>query len=474
MISSLGLGSNLDLNGIIEQLIAVESLPLSYLAQQEGQYQAKLSSLGQIKSALATFESAAQGLSSATETGDHLVTVEDNAVLTATASTDATAGEYSITVNQLAAGQILRADGQADATAAIGNGSSTDVTISFGTISGGTFDPGTGRYTGATFTVDTSQTPLNLTIDSSNNTLEGIRDAINALGSNVTAEIVDEGGANPYRLTITNSETGISNSMMVDVAGDKDIRDLLRYEAGNDNKQQLTQSQAAADAELNVDGTDYTRSNNTLTDVISGVTLTLKSVGSTSLTLSQETGDAEAALEALVSAYNDLDRTIKEATGLEAILQGDRATVYTQNRIRAALGRSLGNAGQFSTLSEVGVRFQRDGSLQLDKAKLESALETSSTDVTALIAAFRESLTTLSVQLTGVDGPLNTRTDGINRSISDINDRRDVLNRRLESTEARLRAQFTALDSLLSGLLATSNFLDQQLANLPKILNQSK
>lgn len=474
MISSLGLGSNLDLNGIIEQLIAVESLPLSYLAQQEGQYQAKLSSLGQIKSALATFESAAKGLSSATETGDLLVTVEDSSVLTATASAGATAGEYAISVNQLAAGQVLRTDGQADATATIGNGNTASVTISFGTISGGTFDPGTGRYTGADFTVDASQTPLNLTIDSGNNTLEGIRDAINALDSNVTAEIEDDGGADPYRLVISNSETGISNSLKVDVSGNNTIRDLLRYDAGRDNRQQLTQSQAAADAELNVDGTDFTRSSNTLTDVISDVTLTLKSVGTTSLTLSQETGEAEPALQALVNAYNDLDRTIKEATGLEAILQGDRAAVYTQSRIRAALGRSLSNVGQFSTLSELGVRFQRDGSLELDTSKLQSALETSETDVTAVIAAFRESLTTLSVQLNGVDGPLNSRTDGINRSIADIDDRRDVLNRRLESTEARLRAQFTALDSLLAGLLATSSYLEQQLANLPKILNQSK
>ena len=473
MISSLGLGSNLDLNGIVEQLMAVESLPLSYLAQQEGQYQAKLSSLGLIKSALATFESAAKGLSNALETGQLLVTVEDDSVLTATASTGAAAGDHSISVNQLAAGQVLRADGQVDETATIGNGSAT-VTISFGTISGGTFDPGTGRYTGATFTTDPLQTPLTLTIGSGENTLEGIRDAINALSSNVTAAIVDEGGVAPYRLTITNSDTGVNTSLKVDVSGNNGIRSLLRYDAGNDNRQQLTQSQAAADALLNVDGTDFTRSSNTVTDVITGVTLTLKSVGTTGLTLTQETGEAEPALQALVNAYNDLDRTIKEATGLEAILQGDRAAVYTQSRLRAALGRSLGNAGQFSTLSELGVRFQRDGSLQLDTNKLESALGTSKTDVTALIAAFRESLTTLSLQLSGVDGPLNSRTDGINRSIADIDDRRDVLNRRLESTEARLRAQFSALDSLVSGLLATSTFLEQQLANLPTFTNQSK
>ena len=113
MISSLGLGSNLDLNGIIDQLIAVESLPLSVLAQQEGQYQAKLSGLGQIKSTLASFESAVAGLSSSSDSDKYTATSGDPDVFTATASSSATPGEYSISVSQLASSQRLVATGHA-------------------------------------------------------------------------------------------------------------------------------------------------------------------------------------------------------------------------------------------------------------------------------------------------------------------------------------------------------------------------
>ncbi len=474
MISSPGIGSNLDVNSIVSQLMAIESLPLSVLAQQEGTYQAKLSSLGQIKSALSGFQTAAEGLTNVSDEDAYIATSGDNSILTASASSAATVGSYSVSVSQLASGQRLVASGQADPSATIGNGNPASVTISFGTISGGTFDPNTGRYTDANFTVDPSKTPLALTIDSSNNTLEGIRDAINALDANVTAEIINDGGTDPYRLVISNSETGVSNSLKVDVSGNNTIRSLLRYDAGRNNRQELTQLEAAADATLKLNGLDINRPTNEVSDVISGVTLNLEGVGDTTVTVSRDLGGMQSALEAMVSSYNDLNGNIKETTGFEAILQGERAAVYTQNRLRSALGESLAGVGQFSTLSELGVNFQRDGSLKFDSSKFQTALETSVPDVRTLIAAFGESLTVLSDQLTSDNGPLNSRTEGINRSIDDINDRRDVLNRRLESTEARRRAQFTALDSLVSGLLATSNFLQQQLPNLPTFTNQNR
>lgn len=472
MISSPGLGSNLDVNGIISQLMAVESFPLDVLDQQEGQFQAKLSALGQLKSSLATFDSAAKDLAKLAKEDAYSTTVGDTSIVTASASSEASEGSFSITVSQIAAAQSLVAAGQTSLTAAIGGGTATTVTIDFGEISGGTFDTNSGTYSGATFTANAAKIPLSIDLDGTNNTLEGIRDAINALDSELTASIINDGSGTPYRLAISSSATGIQNSLRISVSGEAAIGTLLGYDPAT--TQNLAQTQAAADASFNVSGIDITSPDNSASDFISGITLTLKATGTTTVSVARDTTDIRSSLEAIAKSYNDLNSEIAKATGLKAILQGDRAPISLQNRLRSALGESQADiSSNFSTLSQLGLSFQRDGSLKFENATFQSALDTSASEVRALVGAFGTSLSLISEQLTNDTGPLNSRTEGINRSISDINDRRESFSRRLVATEARLRAQFTALDTLVSGLLSTSSFLTQQLANLPKIGGQN-
>ena len=365
------------------------------------------------------------------------------------------------------------AAGQSDPAAAIGTGATTTVTIHFGAISGGSFDDASGTYSGAAFTEDTNRPALTLTFDATNNTLEGIRDAINALDSDVTASIVNDGSGTPYRLSISSNTTGVDNSLKIDVSGDAALTSLLGYDPAA--TQNLKQTQAAANAEFIVDGIPVTSASNSAADVLTGVTFNLKAAGTTTLGIARDTSKIRSALETLAGSYNELNSLIAKSTGLEAILQGDRAPVYLQNRIRSALGASQGGiSDNFSTLSQLGLSFQRDGSLKFDNTRLQAALGTAPAEVRALIGAFGESLGGLAEQLSGSNGPLNARTEGLNRSIADISDRREVLNRRLEATEIRLRNQFAALDTLISGMLATSTYLEQQLANLPKITGQQK
>ena len=163
---------------------------------------------------------------------------------------------------------------------------------------------------------------------------------------------------------------------------------------------------------------------------------------------------------------------IKGATGLQQILQGDSTTVGILNRLRSALGAILGNSsGSITSLSQVGVTFQKDGSLAFDSTVAQGAIQTDPTSVAKAVASFGASLSTLTNSLAGSGGALDSRTDGINASIKSLTDRGDALSVHLKQIEARYRAQFTALDVLISSLQTTSNFLTQQLANLPKTSN---
>jgi flagellar hook-associated protein 2 len=466
-ISSPGLGSNLDVNGIINQLMAAESQPLVALATKEAKYQSQLSALGQIKAALSSFQSAAKGLTSATDSDAFTASSSDTAVLTASADSEATKGSYSLSVFGLATAQQLVATGQSGTADAIGSGAATTVTIRFGTISGGTFDSGTGLYSGATFTANTSKSEIEISLDDTNNTLVGIQDAINELQAGVTAKIIYDGSGSPYRLTLAADNTGASNSMQIDVSGDASISALLAYDpAGTQN---LSQTAAAADAAVTVDGISISSESNTLSDVAPGATFTLKDTGDATVTIDRDTSKMRSSLETLAKAYNDLNKAVAENTAFEATLQGDAAALSVQRQIRSALGAAQsGISSTYSTLSQLGLSFERSGSIAFDSSKFQSAVTASPTEVRDLVAAFGSSLGTLADNLVDDTGPINSRTDGLNRSIDDINDRREVIGRRLQRTEERLRAEFTALDTLISSLLSTSTYLQQQLANLPK------
>src|SRR6185312_4893561 len=169
-------------------------------------YQAELSAYGTVNSALSALQSSISTLNSPSSFKVLSASTSDSTVLTASAASNAAAGSYNVQVSQLAQAQTLVAAGQANTTQSIGSGVPTTITFQFGTISGGTLANGT--YSGATFSQDGTVASGTVTIDSSNNSLPGIRDAINAANIGVTASIVNDGGASPYRLVLQSSSTG--------------------------------------------------------------------------------------------------------------------------------------------------------------------------------------------------------------------------------------------------------------------------
>lgn len=471
-LNAPGIGSGLDIQGLVSKLMAVEQQPLTLLNTQEASFQARLSNLGSISGALSSLQSAANALTSASSVKNSALT-GDASVLSSTATGDALKGTYSVTVNNLAQGQKLLAAGKDSTTLTIGGGADTTLTFSYGTIAG-TPDPVTGIYTNASFTANSAKTTVSVTINSGNNTLAGMRDAINAAHAGVTASIINDGGASPYRLAISANDTGVANSLKIAVSGDSAIASLLAYDPTA--TQNLQQTQAARNADLSIDGVSITSASNTVTGAIQGVTLNLAKVTAAnnpvSVTVQPDTNSLNVALGALVKAYNSAHTSIATATAKGAVLQGDSAVLLVQRQIIAILGGAQPTGGAYTTLSSLGVSFNKDGTLTLATAKISTALTTDFAGVATLTAAIGKTINDTVGNLIGTAGPLSSETNGIQRSIKDIGSRRIDLQKRYDDTQARYQKQFTALDVALSSMNQTSTFLTTQLSSLTNLNKQ--
>ncbi|WP_287497115.1 flagellar filament capping protein FliD [Pandoraea sp. CB10b_02] len=379
-ISSPGIGSGLDVNALVTSLMQPANNKLTLLKNQEASYQTKVSALGQLQSALSTFRSALSSLSSASQYLQMSANVGDSTILGATAGSTAAAGVYSLNVSQLAASQSLTAAGVTSQSAAIGSGTATKVTLSFGTISGGTLTNGT--YSGASFTPNASQSPVTITIDSTNNSLTGIRDAINASGANVNATIVNDGTGTPYRLVLTSKTSGEQMSMKVDVAagGDAAVTNLLAYDPTG--TQNLTQTVAGQNAKLTVNGLAVQSATNNVTDAVQGLSFSLIKTGSTTVTTSNNSSAVTTAVTNFASAYNTLQSTIGTLTKYDPTgantgpLIGDSTVQMIQTQIQTILNGKLPGASAtgLTQLAQIGVAFQKDGTLSVDQSALTKAM----------------------------------------------------------------------------------------------------
>lgn len=468
-LTASGVGSGIDVKGLVSQLMAVEQRPLTILAQQEADFQSKLTSLGTVKSAFSSFQTAGSALTTAAEA--HATSVSDSTVLSATAGSSAVSGNYSVIVTKLAQAQKLVAPtGRSSLATVIGAGGTTTLTMTLGTITG---TPVAGQYASAGFAADGTKTPVSIDITSENNTLPGIRDAINAANAGITASIINDGSNLPYRLAFTTNATGASSSMKLSVSGDAALQALLEYDP-TAASQNFNETQTAQNAVLSVDGVGITSTTNYVSDAVQGVTLNLtkESVGAITVGVQRDFSKLSSALSGLVTAYNTANKAVATATAKEAILQGDWSVLGLQRQVRSILGSEQTAGGTYTTLSRLGVRFLKDGTLTFDSSKLTSALTTDASSVSKLVKTFGTALTDATDSLLGLTGPITNKTAGINRSIKDIGTRRTTIQARLVATQARYQAQFNALDTLMSKMTQTSTFLTQQLNNLPNYYNQ--
>jgi flagellar hook-associated protein 2 len=392
-ISSLGVGSGLDIASIVEQLVASEAVPKETLLNaREAELQAELSAVGTFKAALSSFQDTFSSLSTATAFRQATAASSDSGVFTASASGEAIPGSYSIEVTDLAQAHKLASKAFTNTTDTVGTG---DLTFRFGT-----YDSDLN-----TFTANPERTIESITIDGTNNSLEGIRDAINAADIGVSASIVNDGSG--YRLMFKSDSTGADNSIEITVNDTGDGNHLndsglsqLAFDptaAGVGTGKNLTQTSAAQDASFSIDGLLMTRSTNDVTGAIEGVNLTLK--GETSgtpalLTVSAITSTASNNVQAFVNAYNELETSLDQLTGYNATtdqagaLLGDSLVNGALNGIRNLITGSItGLSGQYTSLAQLGISFQADGSLELDASTLNQALEDDPDAVARVFAA---------------------------------------------------------------------------------------
>ncbi len=392
----------------------------------------KLSALGQLQSALASFQEIAASL-----TGDGLSTTaasSASSVLSASSTGSAKAGTYAVDVKQLAQGQFLTSDAFASASTAVGSGTSTTVKIEFGTDSASGFKAG-------------SATSKTITIDSSNNSLTGIAAALKDAG--VDASVV-KGSDGQYALTIA-GETGAANSMRISVSGDATLKNLLAYDP--DGTQGMTQTVAAQDAILSVDGgKEITSASNTVKDsAISGATLNLTAAGSSKVTVTQDASQIGDNLKAFVSAYNDLNAKMLSLQSGD--LGSDTALKQAMSQM-SLLIKTGGGSVSVTALAAAGVSQDANGNLKLDDTKLQAALSKDSSSVAKLFTndgkGIADLLSAKATALTGDSSVLSKETTQTTNEITTLTAKKTKM------TDA-MTAQATALAALYSAQSETGS-----------------
>ncbi|UJP06926.1 MAG: flagellar filament capping protein FliD [Nitrosomonas sp.] len=386
MLSSPGIGSGLDVNGIVSQLMKAESQPLTALDAKEAKQQTRLTAFGTLKGALSSFQSNLVALSDPAKFTAVTANFSDTTLASASASSSAVTGSHSVEIQTLAQAQKLKSANFTNTSAAVGSGT---LTIQFGT------------YNSGAFTLNPDKAAQSIVISPSNSSLSGIRDAINQANAGVTASIVNDGTGN--RLVVASQDTGLSNALKI-TATDTDGNNTdnaglsqLVYDASTGGTTNLTQTMAASNATLVIDGISISKASNNITDAIEGVTLNLLKAnpGTTStLNLSRDTAGIQNVVSSFVKSFNDLNKTIVDlskydaATKQASILTGDSTVRSIQTRIRSAISDPLTTAGGgLSMLSEVGISFQSDGTLQFDSSKLSNVLSDPTKDISTLFAS---------------------------------------------------------------------------------------
>ncbi len=459
ILQSLGFANNLNVNSIVTALMGAEQAPLTLLQGQQSADQAKISALGTVSSALASLQTAAQALESGsiTDTFTSMNTTASNpAVLSSIASTGASAGSYSITVNTLASTDIVRSNKTYSASDTFGNGS-------------------------LAITVGGSTT--NVAISSGSNTLSGIASAINASGAKVTASVINDGTTN--RLLLTSATSGAAGAISVAVSGydGSGSQSLNDFNYAGSNTASMVQSQPAIDSSFTLNGTTITRSSNTVSDVIPGVTLTLTQASTfstpatTTLTVSPNASGQVTAIGAFISAYNTVIQTLGSVSAYDVTtnvaqpLNGDSVISALQASLPAIFSHSItGVGGGATTLADIGITLQSDGTMAINSNTLLSAITNPANDIAALFGSlnagqqgFATQVDNLMKGYVGSGSAVGRESSSLTTQVGNLIKQQTAEQARLAELQTQFTNQFAAMDTTVSQMQSTQSFLTQQL-----------
>ncbi len=470
-ISSAGIGSGLNVEDLVAKLVAAERTPITQLTQKTEVIKTELSAYGKVQSALATLRDAASKLTSPTSWSGSLATSSNPTSVAVTAGNGAAIGNVAVSVSKLAQSQTLVSNAPyASSTTTVGQGS---LTITLGAWVTDGADPPT--YTG--FTDKAGATPVTINIGSGQDTLAGIRDAINASGAGVTASIVND--ATGARLTLRSTETGETNAFRIEGTGGLTS---LSYDP-RIGVTSLIQTLPAQNARALINGIDVSSESNTLKEAIDGLNITLLNTTTVpaSIAVTQDKDSIKKLITDFTAAYNAVNALLREQTKYDSAsktagtLQGDSTAIGLQSQLRAIIGGTTTLAGSIGRLAQIGLEPGTDGNLKTSDTKLRTAMadldslknlfmgldgSDSSND------GFAQRIRSYIDGALGTDGRVSSKQTGLQKLIDNNNKRMDQMEDRVALTEKRLRARYTALDTQMAKLNGLSDYVTQQLAKL--------
>lgn len=466
-ISSIGVGSGLDVKSIVSQLVELEKRPLQKLELQAATVNAKISAFGQVKSLVSTLSDAASKLTSVTGWNGVSTSSSDSTFVSATAVGGTLPTSFSVEVTALAKAQSTASN---SISGIVGSGTMT--------IALGKWDAAGPGATGV-FTGNTPASSVEIAVLATD-TVADIASKINGANAGVTATILTD--ANGQRLLLSGKNTGETAGFNVTTTGgtpgglDRLATTAIDATAGA--------VQAASNATAKVNGLTVTSSTNTFANTVAGVTFKAEKLTEAGkpvqINVTKDNSAVQANITAFVEAYNAVNSYLSEATKYDAgtkqagLFQGDSTAVSLQNSLRAVMQSVSTGSSVYKTLSDIGVGVQRGGNLEINSTKLSKALENpdelkkmfrGSDAVASGIAASIKSLTTT---MLSTDGFFKTKDTSLQLSLKRNSEDQSRVKEKANTVEARLNARYSALDSKMATLNALNSYINQQVTTWNK------
>lgn len=441
LITSTGIGSGLNISSIVSSLTnAYGAAQTNQLTNQQTLLDSQVSAYGTFTSALDTLKLAVPSLEDVKLLAGFTAAVADKTIATATTTSSAVAGQYSLQVNNLAASATL---------------------TSQPVVGGAAVSVGTGTLTIAVGGASTS-----VNIDTTNNSLSGIAAAINSATNNpgVTASIINTTGGS--RLVLTGTTTGAANAITVTPSGgDGGLASLA-----------LTETRAAQDASFAINGFAVTSASNLASNAITGVTINLLQASAvatpTTISVSPDTTAAKASIDKFVTAVNGVLSSIQTLTGYNPStkeagpLNGNATLESFQNQLQSILGKiTTGAPGAVKSLTGLGISAAAGGTYTTDETKLGNALSASLGSIGNLLGGTNGIATQVGNLVDGYTKPgglLDTINKGLQVGLSSVSKQQAALTADLAAYSARLSAQYNAMDRAVALLKQTQTYLNAE------------
>lgn len=455
-ISSIGLGSGLEVEKIITQLVALETSRLTPLKSQASLIQSRISTVSQLKSLTSTLQDKLKDLADASKWSSATKATSSNATaitaLTNTSSDGTTPkavpGSYNISVTQLATAQ---------------------------SITSGRFASDYQFSTGGTLNVKTATGDVDVTI-AADASLADVASSINQANAGVTASIMNDGTG--QRLIITSTATGASNGFSL--GGISELAYDQATGTGNILGSGATKGSqtAALDAIASINGVSVTSASNTFSETIQGVSFTALTTGSSTINVVSDTDTLKTRITDFVAAYNAVNSLLSNSvkydqdTDVAGVFQADSTMTSLQSAMRGAFAGSAATSTVYKRLIDIGIDMKKGGTLEIDDSKLSKALSTNSGEVAKFFSegsdGLADKLRTYTSTVLSFDGVLENKATALSDASKRNTTEQDKVNDRAARVEARLRAQYTALDAKMSSLTALNTYITQQVAQWNK------